>query len=872
MEDNREQGGGRRRKRVSRACDRCRSKKDRCDGVRPTCLACQTSGSVCSYDPTAKKRGLPEGYVRGLEKLWALSISNIEGFEANVLALLGANDEISPRRTQLESLWLNESISDKLHESWKSSDLYAELEKLLSTVESEANSAPVSRDIETYGFSLEQPPADYRDVTYALRASQHFNANDCFSPKAKRLKLDPELSSVSDSSSLSLPPQTTQLLDTYFSHTHIWLPIVAKHAILRTSYLYATGPVTVSNSSSGCGNHAALWAILSYTTVQQRNPSKPTGDPLVEAKKYYKIARSLFPSDDGTFEIGHVQALLLLTLVNIGLEDWTAAWLLIGEATRLAIRLGLGQLVHTRQSPRDAQGNAVFLGCFLIDTFLSIRLNHHPHLRAEDVQHYNRLDEDGLEEWSPWTDFFNLSGQLPYPGTPGSTGPVHAHSCFNRLVELAGILNRICSLDSFDLTAPFFCQTILKDLQAWEARLPPICRLRDMGYNMDGGSHPVLLPHQAYLCLTHIATLSFLYQRFSSQLQTLFYPLRNMLNLASAILESCSKNFPQCAFPPLFEFALRFIVGGGRLEGLNVNDSQFQFTAWSESISREDLRPGTTWPVLTSFSRDLEQQRQSHSMFYPSVPQLNHFSAPAIPGSLADMVRPQHDPASEPYLDDAVIFKPVSHSISGLGISGLGALNNQKKEPRGTHCDTIQIPSPENSTNGKFSSGTDDDSFSLPTNLMSHLAGANVTERPHDEEETRQASYFNSIHSHPITPESSSPNPISKSLTLSSGSASSPSRFEDLNPLNELDSIFNDLAHLDTHEWTTSREQGLKDFGFPDDTAFQAFCRDPDRLTESKPLLRPSSIADIWPPPGFFPDTFKEESSSDGPKEEHNAA
>ncbi|KLJ12073.1 hypothetical protein EMPG_12799 [Blastomyces silverae] len=60
---------GSKRKRVSKACDRCRGKKYRCDGQRPACMACRESGHDCSYDPTAKKRGLPEGYVRGLEKL-----------------------------------------------------------------------------------------------------------------------------------------------------------------------------------------------------------------------------------------------------------------------------------------------------------------------------------------------------------------------------------------------------------------------------------------------------------------------------------------------------------------------------------------------------------------------------------------------------------------------------------------------------------------------------------------------------------------------------------------------------------------------------------------------------------------------------------
>ncbi len=40
-----------------------------------------------------KKRGLPEGYVRGLEKLWGLAIRDVDAVEDNVLmALVGDED------------------------------------------------------------------------------------------------------------------------------------------------------------------------------------------------------------------------------------------------------------------------------------------------------------------------------------------------------------------------------------------------------------------------------------------------------------------------------------------------------------------------------------------------------------------------------------------------------------------------------------------------------------------------------------------------------------------------------------------------------------------------------------------------------------
>lgn len=81
------------RKRVSQACDKCRARKDKCDGKKPSCSTCITNGRVCAYDANVKKRGLPEGYVRGLEKLWGLAIRDVESVEDNVLLALAGDED-----------------------------------------------------------------------------------------------------------------------------------------------------------------------------------------------------------------------------------------------------------------------------------------------------------------------------------------------------------------------------------------------------------------------------------------------------------------------------------------------------------------------------------------------------------------------------------------------------------------------------------------------------------------------------------------------------------------------------------------------------------------------------------------------------------
>ncbi|KAJ1814604.1 hypothetical protein LPJ56_004805, partial [Coemansia sp. RSA 2599] len=55
------------RQRVSRACDRCRRKKVKCDGKQPVCTHCSAIGVKCTYLDATKKRGPPKGYIEVIE-------------------------------------------------------------------------------------------------------------------------------------------------------------------------------------------------------------------------------------------------------------------------------------------------------------------------------------------------------------------------------------------------------------------------------------------------------------------------------------------------------------------------------------------------------------------------------------------------------------------------------------------------------------------------------------------------------------------------------------------------------------------------------------------------------------------------------------
>ncbi|EPQ26765.1 uncharacterized protein PFL1_05744 [Pseudozyma flocculosa PF-1] len=60
-------GAARKRKRVSRACDQCFTRKDKCDGLHPVCSICRRLSIPCTYQRPERKRGPVQGIRQKLE-------------------------------------------------------------------------------------------------------------------------------------------------------------------------------------------------------------------------------------------------------------------------------------------------------------------------------------------------------------------------------------------------------------------------------------------------------------------------------------------------------------------------------------------------------------------------------------------------------------------------------------------------------------------------------------------------------------------------------------------------------------------------------------------------------------------------------------
>ena len=85
--------------RIAQACDRCRSKKIRCDGITPCCSQCANVGFECKTSDKLSRRAFPRGYTESLEE----RVRILEAEVKELKDLLDEKDEKihsnSPRRS-----------------------------------------------------------------------------------------------------------------------------------------------------------------------------------------------------------------------------------------------------------------------------------------------------------------------------------------------------------------------------------------------------------------------------------------------------------------------------------------------------------------------------------------------------------------------------------------------------------------------------------------------------------------------------------------------------------------------------------------------------------------------------------------------------
>lgn len=475
----------RKRQRVSKACDRCRQGKLKCNGATPRCGTCVKSQKSCSYGVTSKRRGLRSGYVRALECLLGITFQAIRGSQDTVEKLI--------QQTSRKSFWARDDTGDSSEaagsplETWKSSKVPRALDNLLAAPDELNDETPLvlpwelqlkltTRTEGTTGSiqSLTKPNGS-ENVPETIcarcriqasnqerqRMSTGYNDRNYSAQNPFVLNLQPGQINSSYHALPRLPENPLQLLDRYFAFTHSWFPVVDKSAVQKSLFTYRN--VLTGNRSMDCkhGDMALLWAVFAYADYQLR----PSGNSslsisIQEIEDFVKYRK---PSQrDGNPSVQHLQALLIIGLLHYSWQNWNNARLVTGEALAIGEHLGL----DSSEILMSKSDRLTWLGCFLLDTITAAHVGRVPWISSRRIRGLLHVDDTGGDEWEPW----RLKEAL-VPGTDASLAdflsPIHTITVFMKLMELICIQNDLIRFPVNNSE-----ETHVQALLAWNKQLP----------------------------------------------------------------------------------------------------------------------------------------------------------------------------------------------------------------------------------------------------------------------------------------------------------------------------------------------------------------------------------------------------------------
>ncbi|KAL2069209.1 hypothetical protein VTL71DRAFT_15547 [Oculimacula yallundae] len=518
----RKHGGDWVRKRVTRACDQCRKKKLKCDGVRPSCTSCVTLNRDCVYADITKKRGLPEGYVKRLEKLLGFVLVNATGLE-NVITTFecAATDEAA--KMDLVRQWKREGedASNTLLDVWRTSDLCKSLAQVL----------PLPED------------ADKPHDAKRPRLESHIPGNK-------------ECTASQVSPPLPLPSQSIaeQLFKIYFSHTNSWFPIMIKDELLATYYQAIELPDVLHRK----GENAALWAVLSYAEYKRH-----CGSYSDQAQSYmpqssvsisfYEKAASLIPSEDSCLGIHHVRALLVLSLIKLAMGQLRESWLLVNRSINIVIDISMAERSASVATGPGNSFKRIHMGCFYLDTLLSACLGRAPRYQKDYIRTLGSLEETGLEEWGP-IDLGERQGRAQFR-------PCRSLSIFNHLINLTCILNDSVNNQSQKTSPELHFKAVQTRLNEWKSSIPTHCSLMA---SLDPAKRTELYPHNLNLDLTFAICTKLIVRNLNVEIGD--EPKESMDATKPAVHNMCSE-VDWTMLPPMFSLLIKL---GPKRSGLTT--------------------------------------------------------------------------------------------------------------------------------------------------------------------------------------------------------------------------------------------------------------------------------------------------------------
>jgi hypothetical protein len=343
------------------ACDRCHSRKTRCDRRIPQCSACERAGTACLHVDKLRQRNVPRGYV--------------ESMEIQVQQLLEENrklrGELAPLRNQPQ---------DNQYEGRNDEDEGNQVNEInrIAAINTERNTPCSQEDVDS--TSLRSPAGTVRsnvitEVGYlSLKATgetRYLGSSsgvwlasiiDTVVDPEKRiplLSIEPTTSNgqgshstASTPSDESFPSFTTAMsfIEAYFQHTHVTFPLLHRPSFLRTVDLIYNQPGYYENHSY---DSYTFNMVLAIGSSNFNRFEEATARPAL----HYSRAQAGLKSVLALPGLLPLRAIILLSQHGIfsNLRDTSASiYHLVGVGARMCFEQGLhsdSKYINGQQKP-----------------------------------------------------------------------------------------------------------------------------------------------------------------------------------------------------------------------------------------------------------------------------------------------------------------------------------------------------------------------------------------------------------------------------------------------------------------------------------------------------------------------------------------
>ncbi|KAI9813405.1 MAG: hypothetical protein M1827_004079 [Pycnora praestabilis] len=454
--------------RIAQACDRCRSKKIRCDGIRPCCSQCANVGFECKTSDKLSRRAFPRGYTESLEE----RVRALELEVRELKDLLDEKDEKIDILSKIQSHTSNPPQRDS--QARRSSGQISPTSSALPSFGEEVSRHDVfrvqrslclqERGIEDSTF---MGASSGRDLVDAFRdkaresgkSSIHYSTEAFFSTSCKD-----SLSQNTSASRISKTPSrmlSDQLVNNYFQEWAPLFPVLHHPTFLKLYEKYSNSP----EESEDMHDVAQLNLVFAVAASSNDSPDK---DLLQSLESRWQPALDSMLAD---VSLATLECLVLASIYCISTGDCNRLTHYKGAAVGLSYRLGLHQ-----SQKRFSFGaltiesrKKVFWTLYTLDCFSAASLGLPKLLNESDIH----------AEYPADVDDENITQEGFQSTAPGeSTKISNALALFRASRILSKVLDHnYPAASSYDLSLQKLNE-LDDELDMWLKSLPPHLRLQ----------------------------------------------------------------------------------------------------------------------------------------------------------------------------------------------------------------------------------------------------------------------------------------------------------------------------------------------------------------------------------------------------------